>query len=111
MRADVPEVRIEIHHRTGIEIYDDFNINFAVLDGHPRWPTTETPSLLSGGPSVKYKTLQATIDLTPTEIYRLTMRCLSPIEFFKLKKAAPGMREIREAFYDPKSGTAVQPRA
>jgi len=104
-----PEIKIEILHRDGTETFDPNGIIAAVMDGPPDWPSTPTPSAISGSPAVIYKTIDVEVPLTSAEVYRLIMKSLQPVEYFALRAAVGDIFEIHDDFYDPATGSALDP--
>lgn len=106
-------LRIEIHHDDGVAAYDPNSIIMALVS-NPRafnkWTRAGTRSAISNEPALVYKTHQVEVALTSGEIYRLVMRSLQPEEFFALRKHTGDFFEIHDDFYNPRTGTALQPK-
>lgn len=67
-------------------------------------------SFLSGEPAYRLEDEDVVVHLTLDEIRRMVARCLTPDEFFKLRKEFGVFFQIHEDFYDPKTGEALQPK-
>lgn len=66
-------------------------------------------SVLSGGPGYLYRTHEMQLLLTNGELNRLVRHNLAPEEYFRLRQRFGEFFEIEDSFYDPLTGTALQP--
>jgi hypothetical protein len=113
-KQDIPDVlRIEIHHADGVEAYDPNTIMMAFLETPEHFPKLKSvgkPSVISGEPGLIYKSNEMEVVMTAEEIHHLTMRALTPDEFFSLRKVVGPVFEIHDDFYDTRTGEAMQPK-
>jgi hypothetical protein len=105
--------RVEIVDRTGTRSYNPDSVFgvFGCDELHRSLiPVEGARSICSGDPAVLYRTHEAEIALTPEEVYRLTMRALTPEEFKAIYERVGYIWELHEDFYDPDTGFAEQPQ-
>jgi len=106
-------IGIEVVDANGTRSYDPNGAvhAFCIHDQHESLrPIDGLKSVCSGEPAVLYRTWEAEIALTPEEVYRLTMRALTPDEFTAICDAVGATWALHEDFYDPYTGIAEQPQ-
>ena len=98
------EVPIEITDANGVRSLDGFNAAFNQGLRDELSPMDDNPSLLSGSPGVLCRFREGELVLTPDEAYRLSMRELTPEEYFKIYVVVGEIFETHSDFYDPETG-------
>ena len=100
------EVPIEITDANSVRSLDrnGFNAAFNQSLRDELSPMDDNPSLLSGAPGVLCRFPEGELVLTPDEAYRLSMRELTPEEYFKIYAVVGEIFETHSDFYDPETG-------
>lgn len=108
----IPELRIEIRHADGVEVFDPNRLIMAILTGrHRAWkPLPSSFSELNRQPAILYSSYSVTLELTVRQLERLVRLRLTPDEYMTLQMHHGIVFEWHEDFYDPNSGEALQPR-
>ena len=111
LATPLPLLRIEIHHRNGMLVYDPNTLAIAgslrILNELPPYPKWR--SVLSGSAGVLWRSDSIEAVLTPNELERLARRELRPTEVLALIERYGIAHEWHDDFYDDENGDAFQP--
>jgi hypothetical protein len=105
-------LEIQIQDATAQHRFDRNGIVLACVRGeHKTWrPIPDFSSELSSVDAVWYRSEDLQLRLSPDEVYRLVRASLRPEEYYRLRERYGIFFEIQGDFYDPRTGTALQPR-